>query len=159
MLALAGCMTRPPAPPVPSACDVSRGTLGMLGSSRDAVRAVLGPPSRLAVQEQPNRHVPGAIDRLHVMSWDGLEITIHEAPTVDREFLSGVIATGQGRVPVSSWIGRTREALEEALGEPVRSTGDIAAEWECYNELAPETMEVRFVDSVAVEVRLRYPID
>lgn len=153
------CQTRLQDPPIPSACEVSRGTLSMLGSSRQEIVAILGPPSAQRSEDVPNRHVPGEMDRMHYLEWEGLQITVHAAPVVEREFLSGVIATGRSAVPISSWIGRSREELIEELGQPVHSTGTASARWECFNELAPETIEVEFEDEVAVKATLRYPID
>lgn len=131
----------------------------MLGSSREEMIAVLGDPVSVRSEPQPNRHVPGEIDVIHYLEWQGLQVTVHQAPVVDREFLAGVVATGRTSVPASSWIGRTREELIEELGEPVRSTGVNASTWECFNELAPETVTAEFENGSVTRVTVSYPID
>lgn len=109
-----------PAPPPASVTSVYAAGL-TFGATSDSVVRRLGPPRRLMVEPEPNRHDASVTDTIRTVHYDDLTFTFLEAGGSGREFLVEVDAIG-ARPPLPGLaIGRsTRSEIVAALGEPQR---------------------------------------
>lgn len=152
------CRTVPDEVALPAVCDAISSGRTVVGSSRDTATAVFGAPAEVTTQEQPNRHVPDAMDRIHTLEFDAARVVIHEATPVDRELLTSItVRSRNAPVTLAAYVGRTREQLLAGLGPPDREQGTHAS-WECNSEV-PETLTIVFEGDRSVAARAEYYVD
>jgi hypothetical protein len=109
----------------------------------------LGEPRRVEAEPVENRHVPGQVDTLRTLVWDGLEVEVY-AVADGRELLREVRVTGAGYETAEGLrVGSTRAEVREAFGAPAHAEGDAA------------TYEVRDApdDPTPTQLRVRYDGD
>src|SRR6056297_2553421 len=83
----------------------------------------LGEPERVETEPIENRHVPGQIDTLRTLVFDGMAVEVY-AVADGKELLQEVRVTGpEYETAEGLGVGSTREAVREALGAPVRTEG------------------------------------
>lgn len=84
----------------------------------------LGGPERIETEPIENRHVPGQIDTLRTLVFDGLAVEVY-AVADGKELLQEIRVTGPGYATADGLgVGSARSAVRDVLGAPVRTEGD-----------------------------------
>jgi hypothetical protein len=84
----------------------------------------LGEPRRIETEPVENRHVPGQIDTLRTLVFDGLAVEVY-AVADGKELLQEIRVTGPGYETAEGLgVGSTRAAVRDVLGSPARTEGD-----------------------------------
>ena len=101
---------------------VMHGITFPLGDNIEEIKKLLGAPVSHTETEIENRHVPGQIDHVHTLKYDGLEVSVYRASEDPPRDLIGRLVVTDKKYPVK-WglkIGVTTDAVKSVLGEPDR---------------------------------------
>lgn len=121
----------------------------------------LGEPRRVEAQPIENRHVPGQVDTLRTLVFDGLEVEVY-AVADGKELLQEIRVTGPGYETAEGLrVGSTRSEVREAFGAPVYSEGD-AATYEVRSapdDPTPTQLQIRYDGDRVVAMAWSYYVD
>lgn len=99
---------------------VMHGITFPLGDNIEEIKKLLGAPVSHTETEIENRHVPGQIDHVHTLKYDGLEVSVYRASEdPPRDLIGRLVITGK-HYPVK-WglnIGVISEKVTSVLGNP-----------------------------------------
>lgn len=159
LLVLPTCRSVPDDVALPTVCEAITSSRSAIGESRETAAAMFGPPASTRVTEQPNRHVPDAMDRIHELTFDSGAVVIHEAVPIERDLLASITATRRNApVLLSAYVGKTRQQVIKALGAPAQD-GPTSATWSCDDEMASEELTLNFRNDQVVSAHASYYID
>jgi len=121
----------------------------------------LGEPERVETEPIENRHVPGQIDTLRTLVFDGLAVEVY-AVADGKELLQEVRVTGpEYETAEGLGVGSTRSAVREALGAPVRTEGDTVTYEvpESPDDPTPTQLHVRYDGDRVAAMTWSYYVD
>ncbi len=129
-----------------------------LGTTREGILARHGQPESVEVRTAKNLHVPGAVDSLFTLRYDGLTFHLNRPGPVERDLLTKIrLMNQQMTLPGGLRIGETRSAdATKRLGAPdaVDSVGDtIRNEYAVPGLGAENRVALLFVADTLVGVR------
>lgn len=114
----------------------------------EALLRRLPAPVRVEAEPFENRHVPGQIDTLRTLVFEGLDIHFYDvADGGGRRLAQAVSVTGEGyRTAGGIGVGSTKAEVHEILGEPLYVEGHdfIYVAPESRDEVAPTQLIIRF---------------
>lgn len=89
------------------------------GTNAARVIEVLGEPDEMEKQDAPEPQRPG---RAVTLSYDGLDVVVHELYQPSRNFIADMIVTSRSyRTALGIRVGDSRGEIEEVLGQPLRA--------------------------------------
>jgi hypothetical protein len=121
----------------------------------------LGEPRRVETEPIENRHVPGQIDTLRTLVFDGLAVEVY-AVADGKELLQEIRVTGSGYETAEGLgVGSTRPAVREALGEPDRTDGDTVTYelLESPEDPTPTLLHIRYDGDRVAAMTWSYYVD
>lgn len=121
----------------------------------------LGEPRSVEAEPVENRHVPGQIDTLRTLTWEGLAVQVY-AVADGKELLQEIRVTGPGYETAEGLsVGSSRSAVREALGAPIRTEGDTVTYGlpESPNDPTPVELHVRYEGDRAAAMTWSYYVD
>jgi hypothetical protein len=121
----------------------------VLGRTRAAIEARLGPPLRVGVHPLP-RPAPAGPGEVHELVYPGLAIELRESGRIRR-----VQVTGPGFAwPAGLAVGASRDAVLAFLGEP-QEVSETAVLY-LYSDAYPDTVTFHFRDHRVHRIEWRY---
>jgi hypothetical protein len=127
-----------------------------------ALRARLNAPVRAETEAIPNRHVPGQVDTLRTLHYDGLALEFYEV-TGGPTFLQtvtvtgGVYETAEG-LGVGSTRGEVEAVYTHSTSAEPTDEGNVVT-YERADGPAPLTLEVRYVGDDVAAMTWRFYVD
>ena len=121
----------------------------------------LGEPERVETEPVENRHVPGQIDTLRTLMFDGLAVEVY-AVADGKELLQEVRVTGPGYETAEGLgVGSARAAVRDVLGAPVRTEGDTVTYevLESPDDPTPTQLHVRYDGDRVAAMTWSYYVD
>jgi hypothetical protein len=121
----------------------------------------LGEPRRVEREPIENRHVPGQIDTLRTLAWDGLAVEVY-AVADGKELLQEIRVTGPGYETAEGLgVGSTQSAVREAFGEPDRTDGDTVTYEvaESPDDPTPTQLHIRYDGDRVAALSWSYYVD
>lgn len=164
LVLVAGCKTASP----PSAGTSPRplalpDLLHLAASDAEALLRRLQEPTRAETEPVENRHVPGQIDTLRTLVYDGLRIQLYEvADGSGRRLVQEVTVTGEGYATAEGLgVGSTRAEVREALGEPLYAEADALGYevQESPDDPTPALLHVEFQEERVAALRWSLYVD
>ena len=131
------------------------------GADARALLARLDPPRRTNVEAVANRHVPGQVDTVRTLFYDGLRLEVYEV-SGSGAFVQEVEVTGPGYTTAEGvGLGTSRDAVEAAYGPALHTEGD-ATTYQIgtgADDPAPTMLTVRFKGNVVAALEWALYVD
>lgn len=125
--------------------------------TRAAVKSRFGAPDSMSSSAEPNRHVPGAIDSLHVLHYPDLRIGFR-TPGGAGDMVTDVTLTDNRYVVESAiGIGATAGEVRRILGEPRRQSS-AALVYDC-GEGAEQPVTFHLANGIVRMISIEYYVD
>lgn len=128
------------------------------GTERLSLLDSLAPPLRVETEPTENRHVPGQIDTLRTLHYDGLRLTLYDVSASESVILTEIEVTGeQHALREGLRVGDARQAVEDALGPPdERENGTYVYE---YGNGASHYLRLYFSGDAVFEIEWSFYYD